>query len=114
MSEALKPVAQEPTSQQGEAQYFSADELEDLLQYVTPAERWLEGELDRIDPHRHEQGHDGAEAEALRKLVFEFHEACDLLISYCNKHPTMGDGLYSVLLMRQLLGRGRDEVKGQS
>lgn len=43
----------------------------ELLGKADPDQAWIERELDRIDPWRSEQGHDGADTAALRKLVLE-------------------------------------------
>ena len=43
----------------------------DLIGKPDPDHQWIEKELNRINPWRHEQGADGAETAALRKLVLE-------------------------------------------
>lgn len=43
----------------------------ELMGKADPDQQWIEKELDRIDPWRSEQGHDGADTAALRKLVLE-------------------------------------------
>lgn len=39
-----------------------------------PDQQWIERELDRINPWRHEQGADGADTAALRQLVLELRD----------------------------------------
>jgi hypothetical protein len=43
----------------------------ELLGKTDPDQQWIAAQLDRIAPWRFEQGHDGAETAALRKLVLE-------------------------------------------
>lgn len=43
----------------------------ELLGKPDPDQQWIERELDRINPWRHEQGADGADTAALRQLVLE-------------------------------------------
>lgn len=47
----------------------------DLMGKADPDQQWIEQQLDRIDPWRHEQGHDGADMAALRKLVLELRNS---------------------------------------
>ena len=50
--------------------YSTAAETASVMRKATPDEIWLDQQLDRIDPHRHEQGGAG-DQPALVKLVFE-------------------------------------------
>ena len=52
------------------------DRLLPKLQKISENEKWLEDELDKIDPNRHEMGSAG-ETGALRKLVFSLKERID-------------------------------------
>ena len=56
--------------------YASSEDFERVipkLQKLSENEKWLEDELDKIDPNRHEMGSAG-ETGALRKLVFSLKE----------------------------------------
>lgn len=46
----------------------------ELLGKPDPDQQWIERELDRINPWRHEQGADGADTAALRQLVLELRQ----------------------------------------
>lgn len=46
----------------------------ELLGKPDPDQQWIERELDRINPWRHEQGADGADTAALRQLVLELRD----------------------------------------
>ncbi len=46
----------------------------DMMGKADPDQRWIEQELDRIDPWRHEQGADVATDRALRELVLELRQ----------------------------------------
>lgn len=46
----------------------------EMMRKPDPDQQWIERELDRINPWRHEQGHDGADARALRQLVLELRD----------------------------------------
>jgi hypothetical protein len=46
----------------------------ELLDKTDPDQQWIERELDRINPWRHEQGADGADTAALRQLVLELRD----------------------------------------
>lgn len=52
------------------------DRLFTKLQKISENEKWLEDELNKIDPNRHEIGSAG-ETGALRKLVFSLKEQLD-------------------------------------
>ena len=41
----------------------------ELMGKADPDQQWIEAQLDRINPWRHEQGHEGATDRALRQLV---------------------------------------------
>lgn len=56
--------------------YASSEDFERVIQKLSENEKWLEDELDKIDPDRHEMGSDG-ETGALRKLVFSLKEQLD-------------------------------------
>lgn len=47
----------------------------DLMGTPDPDQQWINAQLDRIAAWRDEQGHDGAEAAALRTLVLELRGA---------------------------------------
>lgn len=47
----------------------------ELMGKPDPDHQWIEAQLDRINPWRHEQGHDGADTAALRKLVLELRHS---------------------------------------
>ena len=47
----------------------------ELMGKADPDQQWIEQQLDRIDPWRGEQGHDGADTAALRKLVLELRNS---------------------------------------
>lgn len=51
--------------------YSTATETAALIQTATPEQQWLQAQLERIDPHCLEQGHDGAYTRALEALVIE-------------------------------------------
>ena len=51
--------------------YSTAAETAALIQTATPEQTWLQAQLERIDPHCLEQGHDGAYTRALEALVIE-------------------------------------------
>jgi hypothetical protein len=62
----------------------------ELMGQADPDQQWIERQLDRIAPWRGEQGHDGADTAALRKLVLElrqqrenFVQALDECESFC-------------------------------
>jgi hypothetical protein len=46
----------------------------DMMGKADPDQRWIDQELDRIDPWRHEQGADVGTDRALRKLVLELRQ----------------------------------------
>ena len=46
----------------------------ELLGKPDPDQQWIERELNRINPWRHEQGADGADTAALRQLVLELRD----------------------------------------
>lgn len=46
----------------------------ELMGKADPDQQWIEAQLNRIDPWRGEQGHDGADTAALRKLVLELRQ----------------------------------------
>lgn len=52
----------------------------ELMGKPDPEGAWIEQQLDRIDPHRHEQGHDGANIRAMRKLVLELRQQRENLV----------------------------------
>lgn len=56
--------------------YASSKDSESVVSKATPMEQWLENELDKIDPNRHEIGSAG-ETGALRKLVVSLKERLD-------------------------------------
>lgn len=51
--------------------YSTAAETAALIQTATPEQKWLWSQVERIDPHCLEQGHDGAYTRALEALVLE-------------------------------------------
>ena len=57
--------------------YSTAAETAALIQTATPEQTWLQAQLERIDPHCLEQGHDGAYTRALEALVLEQKAALD-------------------------------------
>lgn len=72
--------------------YATAQETASVMRQATPDELWLHQQLDRIDPHRYEQGSAG-DTPALVKLVFELranaaeksvHKAAANLIKLAN------------------------------
>lgn len=56
--------------------YTSSEDFERVIQKLSENEKWLEDELEKIDPNRHEMGGAG-ETGALRKLVFSLKERLD-------------------------------------
>jgi hypothetical protein len=64
----------------------------ELMEKAGPDQQWIERELDRIDPWRGEQGHDGADTAALRLLVLELRTQRDLLSKEMNQIAAWRDG----------------------
>ena len=53
--------------------YITPEQTQALISIDTASEgeEWLQRELDRINPWRHEQGHEWGNVQALITLVFE-------------------------------------------
>jgi hypothetical protein len=58
--------------------YATPEETAAVMRQATPNELWLQANLDRIDPHRHEMGSAG-DTPALVKLVFDLKAQRDAL-----------------------------------
>jgi len=56
------------------SQYTTSEETAELVRKATPDDQWLEAQLNRISPERHEIGSTG-ECEALTKLAIELRIA---------------------------------------
>lgn len=60
--------------------YLTPEETQRLMSAgVDEDSLWLETQLDRIDPYRHEQGNDGATINALRALVLELRDKLEAM-----------------------------------
>ena len=64
----------------------------ELLGKADPDQQWIERELNRIDPWRGEQGHDGADTRAMRLLVLELRTQRDMLGKAMNEIAAWRDG----------------------
>lgn len=64
----------------------------DLMGNTDPDQQWIEQQLDRIDPWRHEQGHDGADEMALRVLALVLRTQRDILGKAMNEIAAWQDG----------------------
>lgn len=51
--------------------YITPEQTQALIKPASEADQWLQRELDRINPWRHEQGHEWGNVQALITLVFE-------------------------------------------
>lgn len=51
--------------------YITPEQTKALIKPASEADQWLQRELDRINPWRHEQGHEWGNVQALITLVFE-------------------------------------------
>ena len=51
--------------------YITPEQTQALIKPASEADRWLQRELDRINPWRHEQGNEWGNVQALITLVFE-------------------------------------------
>ncbi len=56
------------------SQYATAEETAALMRQASPLDKWLEQQLDRLSPERHEMG-GPAPALAYLQLVFELKDA---------------------------------------
>lgn len=76
--------------------YATAEEKAAVMRQATPNEIWLNGQLDRIDPHRHEMGSAG-DTPALVKLVFELRDVKTTLQGEAGVMRTLLDAALTVL-----------------